>query len=94
MCQSVAAATPPVGQDLVIDILRSTGGGTPASIFPPGSQPVVLAGSTANPVILATVFNTAYIYRNDVLTCSVSYRVHAGSTALAGSVTVKLRWSM
>ena len=90
----VAAATPPVGQDLVIDILRSTGGGTPAGIFPPGSQPVVLAGSTANTVILVTVFNTAYIYRNDVLTCSVSYRVHAGSTALAGSVTAKLRWSM
>jgi hypothetical protein len=87
----IAATTPPVGQDLVLDITVGMGG---PSIFNPGQQPVLPAGSTQVVIVNPAAFALAYLYKNQVLFPTAAYRVvSSGSTAQASGVSMDAEWT-
>jgi hypothetical protein len=80
------AGTAPTNQALVIDI--QDGG---VSIFPPGGQLVIPAGSL-DPVYV-NKFALPTVAIGDQLQVVISYQVGSGAALPAASVTVSLRWS-
>ena len=93
----IAANEPPVGQDLVVDVLARSPGQLPAaatSIFLPGQQPVLQANELDVQLTGAAAFGESYIFRNQILTPVASYRVRSTGTLTAASgVTMKIRWA-
>jgi hypothetical protein len=85
----ISASGNPVGQNLIIDI-QDNG----VSIFGAVKPTLTPAGGLVD---FTTFVNGAasFVFAQDVLTISSSYGVITpGSTAQAGSVTVKLRWAI
>ncbi len=85
---ALAATTPPSGQDLVLDITADG-----ASIFQPGKGPVLRAGQTSVVIVGAAAFAVSYLFRNQVLRITASYRVTStGATAQASGVSCDVQW--
>lgn len=83
----VAAATPPVGQDLVLTVYNG------AAIL---SQITLPAGTPANVLVTQTIPASValYVFARDVLNVSASYSLTGGATTNAQGVTLKVRWAM
>ncbi|TAK97790.1 MAG: hypothetical protein EPO08_20720 [Rhodospirillaceae bacterium] len=79
------AGTPPVHQDLIVDI-KANG----ISIF---NSPLVIPAGTATLVHWPDLFGLvpAFLYKDDILTVSVSYSVKGASPTPAANVTVQVR---
>jgi len=87
---TAVATTPPLGQDLLIDILANG-----ASIFPSGGQLKLPAG-VASLVFTTTFANgpASYLFQDDILTCTPTYAVLSGVVSPAQSVTVTVELSI
>ena len=81
---SVAASTPPTGQDLILSVTYN-GGAIIATIQMP-------AGTAANTPISQTIDRTlaAWVYKGSVLNVNVSYAVSGSNPVPASGVTLKL----
>jgi hypothetical protein len=84
------AGVPPTGQNLTIDVIHSLYG----SIFASGSKLVIPDGSSDLVVVTAFISDPLWVLVNQSFTVKTSYSPTSGATARAGSVTVKVRWSV
>lgn len=83
-----AAGTPPVGQDLLIDILVN---GT--SIFATGQQLRIPAGDSTlqNANGFVSGADSTFVFEGDLITIDATYSVLSGSVTAASGVTVSLK---
>lgn len=83
-----AAGTPPVGQDLLIDILVNG-----VSIFATGQYLIIPAGDSTLQSASGFVngATSTYIFEGDLVTVNATYRVLSGSVTAASGVSVTVK---
>ncbi len=87
---TIVAGTPPTGQDMLVDIFING-----VSVFGTNPKLTIPAGSSPNIVYTVTLFSNPvlYVYTDQVLTASVSYRVLSGSVTAASNVSARVYWA-
>jgi hypothetical protein len=95
---NISPSVPPVGQNLIVDILDNPGGvGSPVSIFGPIKPQLTPSTPAGGSVTYSNLFAngaSSFVFGDDILTINASYGITGSPTVQAASVTVTIRWAI